>query len=479
MITLVPRLHAMVGSAASRNVAQLRELGVEPSARSVRIGVTVGASPGPAQWLLTATLVDMLLRLDPLVGAVIVDGADAATESMATELGVCLPLALEERGRPADFSVGVGIGGFDLMIDGAGWIATIGEPAAISDDGNPVGPLTAAAFGAAEVFKWAFAAVYPDRAQLVEMVPWRGRFSAFSYDLDSVSPPLPDVRISTTLVGTGGVGAGFIRTVAALGLRVAGTLDLVDDDVLTTHNLNRVSYATLAGAEAGADKVAEAKSYLQRKCPNLAVADHAEKFAAFKARTPRRADRLYDVIVTGLDDDQVRWEVQRDLPRILIDGSTGKDLVARVERVEFGRYGCLGCSRRPSPAAVGGHQACDVAPDPYAPSLSFVSALPGILAAGEVLKEALGGGGLRGHFDHVFRYGPNPDLSGTPAIRGDCQVSCGKPSKLDQYRKKYPNEPFEKVIAGDLDAIEVPVVPPRPGCLRCDGREQRDGAESG
>ena len=109
-----------------------------------------------------------------------------------------------------------------------------------------------------------------------------------------------------------------------------------------------------------------------------------------------------------------------------------------VARVEFGRYGCLGCSRRSAIIAADAHVDCDAAPDPHAPSLSFLSSFPGILAAGELIKEAMGNGQLRGHFDHVFRDGPNPDLVGIPAIRPDCQVGCGRASKLAQYRQKYP-----------------------------------------
>ncbi|MGH3273596.1 MAG: hypothetical protein ACRDNZ_04625, partial [Streptosporangiaceae bacterium] len=74
----------------------------------------------------------------------------------------------------------------------------------------PIGPLAAAALTAAEAFKWAFGAIYPERAVLLEMTPWRGVFSFFSYDLDRVSPPIHDMSIAATLVGAGGVGAGFV-----------------------------------------------------------------------------------------------------------------------------------------------------------------------------------------------------------------------------------------------------------------------------
>jgi hypothetical protein len=113
-------------------------------------------------------------------------------------------------------------------------------------------------------------------------------------------------------------------------------------------------------------------------------------------------------------------------------------MVARAG-VEFGCYGCLGCSRVPTPAALAQPVNCDAPPDEVALSLSFLAAFPGFLAAGEVIKEVSSGGGLRGRFDHVFRYGPNPDLVSTPGFRPDCSVGCQRASKIAQYRRKYPS----------------------------------------
>jgi hypothetical protein len=444
MLSLIPKLHDLVGSSASRNVAQLRELGVEPADRYARIAVIVSPDPTPGRRVMAAALIDMLLRLDPLVGEVIVSAPGMDEDGIASELQTKMPLVVRAGAESPDHSIGIGVAdstSVDLAVDAAGWIAAIGQAADAEDDGNPVGPLAGAALTAGEAFKWAFAAIYPERAALLEMTPWSGAFSFFSYQHDSVSPPLPHVRIATTLVGVGGVGAGFVRTIGALGPGVSGSLDLVDADALTTDNLNRVSFATLQGAMAGTAKVVEAEAMLRRLCPALTVSGHPVTFDTYKQRTPRRADRLYDVAVTGLDDDQIRWEVQRDLPRILIDGATGKDMVSRVERVEFGEYGCLGCSRRPTPRPATARVDCDAPPDSHAPSLSFLSSFPGILAASELIKEAMGIGNLRGHFDHVFRYGPNPDLIGMPAIRSDCQVGCSRSGKLTQYREKYPGRP--------------------------------------
>ena len=53
----------------------------------------------------------------------------------------------------------------------------------------------------ATAFKWAFGAMFPERAELLEMVPWSGVFSFFSYDLDHASPPIADIHIAS-IVGS-------------------------------------------------------------------------------------------------------------------------------------------------------------------------------------------------------------------------------------------------------------------------------------
>jgi hypothetical protein len=112
-----------------------------------------------------------------------------------------------------------------------------------------------------------------------------------------------------------------------------------------------------------------------------------------------------------------------------------------VERVLLGQWGCLGCTRRAPPpsTAVDEKAACDQFPDDRAPSISFLSALPGILAAGELIKEASSGeGSLRGAFRHVFFYGLNPDMLDESEQVDTCVVRCGAPNVVREYAKKYP-----------------------------------------
>lgn len=442
MVVLVPKLHDLVGNVDSRTASQLRAMNVELAERQVTVRVFLPDPRDGGRLLLAETLIDMVLRLDPLVGEVQIDAPGLDLDSVVADLARRLPLEVGGQPSPPHYTVAIGggVAGASLVVDGAGWLAAIGTTIDGRDDGNPVGPLSAATFAAAEVFKAGFGLLYPDRAREMDLQPWNGVFSLFSYGRDDLSPTLDVVDLDATLVGLGGVGAGFIRGIASLGDRVHGSLALVDDDTLTTHNLNRVSYASVEAAVSGALKVDEAVALLLARCPNLTVTPYPERFDLYKRRTPRRADRRYDVVVTGLDNDDTRWEVQRDLPRILIDGATGRDMNIRIERVEFGRYGCLGCTRRAPAPPAGAPRECDAPPDVRAPSLSFLSSFPGILAAGEVIKESMGTGQLRGGFDHVFRYGPNPDMLATPAMRDDCTAGCGSAAKLRDYRAKYPSE---------------------------------------
>ena len=274
MLSLVPKLHELIGTAASRTIAQLRELGVEPSARrSATITVTIAPFPSLGQQLMATTLIDMLLRLDPLVGQVIVD---APGWTNASSRPTCRQAAAGGRKRQRagrttrSGSAPPPAERISPPTPRAGWPPSA-RPQAPATTAIRSGRWRARRSPRPKRSSGRSGPSIPNGRALLEMTPWRGAFSFFSYGLDRVSPPIRDIRIAATLVGAGGVGAGFIRAVAALGDRVSGSLDLIDADILTTDNLNRVSYATLAGTLAGTQKVIEAEGLVRRCCPDLAV----------------------------------------------------------------------------------------------------------------------------------------------------------------------------------------------------------------
>lgn len=441
-LALRPRLHhELLAAGDSRTLAQLEHLGVPPGEEpdGAVVAITLPTDAGPSRQELAAALIDYTLRLDPLITEVRVSGLDGA---VAEEIATRLPLELvEPSAARADLVVAVGASAHaDLVLDAGGWVASVGEELPFEDGRvlNPIGPLAAACLGTAEIFKILFASSFPDSRGTRRFLPAAGRFSCFDYD-GAHGPDLEKMRIDAYLLGLGGVGAGAVRVLGGLGPHLDGGVALIDHDRLDLTNLNRVTFATLVEAHSGGFKVHSAARHLRAMCPDLDVVPHAEEFDRFKRTlAPRRGDRRYDVLITALDDDEVRHAAQRELPRVLIDGSTGRDFNARVERVVFGEWGCLGCTRRGAPAVHDDPDGCGNIADPRAPSLSFLAAFPGILAAGELVKEALGiEATLRGEFQHIFYAGPNPDLRSEPARRPDCAVGCSDTGWLDAYRKKY------------------------------------------
>ena len=441
VVSLRPLLHELVSDEESRTLRQLEVLGVdvtvEPNGSVVSIEVSPDASP--ARRLLANATLDYVLRLDPLVSNVRAVGFEDAELAEIAER-VPFETTAEE---PPVYTVAIGgsSSGADLVVDAHGWLASLGH--VLDQPGeaivNPVGPLAAAALAAGEIFKALFALNYPDAPLTRRVVGADGTFSCFDYLFDGANPPLELVTLDAFLVGLGGVGAAVVRTLGELGTNVSGQLRLIDADKLSIDNLNRVLYARLKAAVDREPKVDEAELYLGARLPNVDVSKHQETFEDFKRKlAPRRQDRRFDVVITGLDNDEARHEVQRDLPRVLIDGATGRDANLTVERSVIGEWGCLGCTRQMA-APVDPDVECDDPPDNRAPSLSFVSGLAGTLAAAELIKEAMApDAALRGSFDHIFIYGLNPDLVSEPAFSPTCRIECQNPGRLQAYKEKYP-----------------------------------------
>jgi hypothetical protein len=444
MLVVRPRLHEFVSAEESRTLKQLEALGIDSNHGAKTPNRTVAMKlvgrGGASRQLLAYALLDYVLRLDPLVGAVHLHGFD---EPEVRAVGKRVPIEFDAPEGQPDLAVAIGIaaGDDDLTIDGCGWLTSIGAPLVEVEEpiANPVGPRAAAAIGAGEIFKMLFQLNYPDSQYARRFTPAAGTFSFFDYGFDGESPPLDPVVLDASLIGAGGVGAGVIATVGDLKRNVSGVFQIVDADTLSRDNLNRVTYARVQSAIDEIEKVAEAADYLRRRTANLTVRPHPYRFEVYKHQlAPRRRDRRYDVVLTGLDDDLVRHEVQRELPRVLIDGATGRDANMIVERVMLGEWGCLGCTRQNNPPPTGGEQ-CDVFPDERAPSISFLSALPGILATGELIKESLGGRrSLSGSFEHIFVYGLNSDLVRQAAASPTCRIQCSRDSVRAAYRRKYP-----------------------------------------
>ncbi len=211
---------------------------------------------------------------------------------------------------------------------------------------NPVGSMVAAAFATSEAFKRVL--IYKarkmgvPRANLphIALADDSIRFSTFRYSNDtSLNPPLPS-PLSIGALSVIGVGAGGGACLYALAtLKLGGDLWIVDPDVVNSHNLNRYLYAVDADAERLAKKVVVVSEFF-RHHQGLNLHASEQHFKDFKTSNP---DWPRDLVLSAADTADIRRAIQWETPRITLDAAVGQG-VFYIHRVELGRSACLICT---------------------------------------------------------------------------------------------------------------------------------------
>jgi molybdopterin/thiamine biosynthesis adenylyltransferase len=205
---------------------------------------------------------------------------------------------------------------------------------------NAIGASMTAAFGVAELFKLA---ILDMGLKIPHKVHDSFRFSSFTYQINeaaTVNPPLPDVmNIETVyLIGGGAIGNSFSFTLSWLPL--SGLMIVLDTDRIDLSNLNRYLLADLKS-------VGRSKAELIREevtNPNFRVVAINEPYLHFA----RHYGVPTDIVVCTVDSVEARREIQSDLPRILLDGATS-GFTFSVSRHDVIHSACLGCIHPPNP----------------------------------------------------------------------------------------------------------------------------------
>lgn len=380
-----------------------------------------------------------------------------------------------------------------LSVWADGWIAYLNEAApAGPSDANSVGASVAAGLAAAEIFKRLIADL-PLRPGLRVVPVERLVFSAYDYGLAAgANPPLPaaiDVD-GVVVVGLGGIGSAFVAAAASLpGL--AGSLTLVDKDELDATNLNR--HLVARPGDMG-PKVALCRRALAFHPDVDARAEWFDEFVA------ARGDR-HELVVVGVDHDRVRRAIQASRPRLILNAGTSESASFQVTRHDYLTGACLACIARddlrdrpverelarqlgleletvlrfqasgePVPAAllrVAGalseievtrlgdrplaeiqRRVCAEVPlgtgrEEAAVSISFLSALPGFLLLGEVIKERSYTAAERPPLNERVNHAllsvlgrPHPQLLRAWRDRRD-DCDCGREAYQRAYRRKW------------------------------------------
>lgn len=219
-----------------------------------------------------------------------------------------------------------------------GWIAHLNEDAGAGPwDPNIVGASTAAGLVAAEAFKRLLLSIPVTYA--IPILPIeRLIFSAYDLSLTKGNnPPLPPTVDfnDVIVVGLGGIGSAFIAAASSLPA-LSGSLTLVDKDKLSATNLNRYLVARPGDEGFKVDICRRALGF------HRDVDARQEWFAEFLAE---KGDR-HELVVVGVDDDKVRRGIQASQPRLVLNGGTSDTGSFRVTRHDYIHGACLSCISR-------------------------------------------------------------------------------------------------------------------------------------
>jgi hypothetical protein len=464
------------------------------------------------QWILTLAA-NLLARMAPIVGHVylemeedlllmkpapMLDGTTIGQSilGLASEIscGVAFSVCKPDE-QKVDLRISVGRSGPKSQVQAAsnGWLAFLNRNVEPGSNENPVGAYVAACLAVCEAFKYLLENLRLDSALKRPVFFHEGiQFSAFNYSVnqpEAKNPALPsEVKVGPLLVaGVGSGGSAAILTLSAIP-GIKGPFALVDPDEIIGRNLHRYPFAIQQHADQAVKKVRIAAEFLGCDSGQECLV----KDTTYEACAEELRQRGFlDLVVATVHTGTARRRIQRDLPRVLLDGAVTENGEAVVRRVFFGESACMGCfypqtsiydetkvmaqalglqvsevqelmgsngrfnadqvhrisERIDAPPIVGERwgdwrQKCAKLPlfvenrSTEVPA-AFVTAIAGVLIAGEVLKErAFPQAVLKSYYvlDTLGRFCPAYPYLRRPSE--DCDI-CGDPDALEVYRKRY------------------------------------------
>ncbi|MGN6254721.1 MAG: ThiF family adenylyltransferase [Solirubrobacterales bacterium] len=331
--------------------------------------------PSPSHQLLALCLVDLLTRVfariqievDPVAhsNSRLPDGPSLLVERFA---------ALRSNGTapsdPGNPSITIAIGpevAGDINLDGNGWQSYLGTdpsrlpPADEDSEAVPIGPLLAAARGAAHAFNLAMAPLGRP-AQL----PSSLYSSALDYRIGVEPLSIPELpksfRIDALQVGAGSLGGALDYALARCG-SLGGELAIIDPQRLEAENAYRALLAPRPIAEAEEGKAAVAARELA--AAGLDAMGECVDVQGWLAGREREAP--LPLVLCAVDSAASRRTIQDCLPLDLLNGACNEN-EATVSFHRTGHGPCVYCLHLPAmmdQAAVKSRRIVDATGIPY------------------------------------------------------------------------------------------------------------------
>lgn len=285
--------------------------------------------------------VNLLARLYPSIalaplGGSLDDEVERLTE-LARSINPHIDIAHELNGSSA---LVVGTTAVDLTIPtfymgSDSWVTGFSpdSPVGSGDSDNPFGACAAACFGAANIFRTAFAAQLPQSPTDTSF-----QFSLLAPDdrVNLLNPAFEQVDLGAThLVGLGAIGNAAVWSLARAPF-VTGTLHLIDHEEVDLTNLQR--YVLTSMGDIGQSKVLLAQNALVDG--GIRAEPHAVTWGEYMAQ---RGDWQLERVATALDTPEDRCLVQAALPRWIANAWTQPEDLG-VSRHTFAQgQACLMC----------------------------------------------------------------------------------------------------------------------------------------
>jgi molybdopterin/thiamine biosynthesis adenylyltransferase len=208
----------------------------------------------------------------------------------------------------------------DIYIDGSRWLSYLGDvPATALPDDNtlPIGPLAAACRGAAQVFQRVLGDLMPVHTPVSSSF-----WSALTYTAvprDEIGPSLASVTLDALLMGAGSIGGASVYALARVPA-MRGRFAICDPQVLEPRNARKALLARQWDIQAQRRKVDVAADELAHITP-LTVERHIGTLAEWAAARP--ADQPLPPVLCAVDSVTARRELQDHLPLEVLNAACG------------------------------------------------------------------------------------------------------------------------------------------------------------
>jgi len=227
-------------------------------------------------------------------------------------------------------------GKFNICVNSSGWVSYLacGSDVKTLENclQNPIGAMGAACLASAEVFKRLLELNGCDR-KWAKIHPKEMNFSFLDYTFTESNIDFPlNVDIGKILlVGAGAVGSGFVYSISKFE-NVLGDIKVIDPDDIDKSNLNRC--LTYFDNDIGKSKAKVIERYSTSKT--------TIKGENIKLNQLKKERKEFPIIISTVDNNDARHEIQFDLPKIIFHGATGNSASA-VSVIKLLENACLCC----------------------------------------------------------------------------------------------------------------------------------------